>query len=292
MNIKNSPATGPDSISNFHLKHLGPQRIQALTNNSNYTYTDCLILKIWKQGRIITILKLNKDPITPSSYRPITLLCKPSKITECLILNIIHPDVPLAPTKHGFQPLHSINTLLTNLKHVLDGINSKIPAQKTLLKTIDISKAFDAIPRHRLANKLYNTNMHNNTKRWLVANYLGGRQSHVSFNGKSSHTRNFPKGVPKALFCLPHPQHKHNVICRWLHNHIHTQRYPHHQSTTTRLPKHITDLVWHKPTKSGRNWVHNPPLHQLHKITSTHTTTNTDNTAIIYKNYTKLLGVT
>ena len=23
-NIKNSPATGPDSISNFHLKHLGP----------------------------------------------------------------------------------------------------------------------------------------------------------------------------------------------------------------------------------------------------------------------------
>ena len=29
-NIKNSPATGPDSISNFHLKHLGPQGIQGL----------------------------------------------------------------------------------------------------------------------------------------------------------------------------------------------------------------------------------------------------------------------
>ena len=56
-----------------------------------------------------------------------------------------------------------------------------------------------AIPRHRLTDKLYNTNMHNNTKRWL-ANYLGGRQSHVSFNGKSSHTRNFPK----ALFFPPH----------------------------------------------------------------------------------------
>ena len=31
-NIKNSPATGPHSISNFHLKHLGTQGILALTN--------------------------------------------------------------------------------------------------------------------------------------------------------------------------------------------------------------------------------------------------------------------
>ena len=102
IDIKNSPATGPDSISNFHLKHFGPHGIQALTNNSNYTYA-FLIQNIWKQGRIITILKPNKDIITPS-YRPITLLCTASKITECLILNIIHPDVPLAPTQHRFQP--------------------------------------------------------------------------------------------------------------------------------------------------------------------------------------------
>ena len=201
-NIKNSPATGPDSIINFHLKHLGPQGIQALTNISNYTYVHCLIPNIWKQGRIITILKPNKDPTTPSSYRPITLLCTPSKITDRLILNIIHPDVPLSPTQHGFRPLHSANSLLTNLtQHVLDGINSKIPAQRTQ-RTLYISKAFDAIPRHRLTDKLYNTNMHNNTKRWL-ANYLGGRQSHVPFNGKSSHTRNFPNGVRNALFCPP-----------------------------------------------------------------------------------------
>ena len=132
-NIKNSPATGPDSISNIHLKHLGPQGTQALTNISNYTYAHCLILNIWKQGRIITILKPNKDITTPSSYRPITLLCTPSEITERLILNIIHPDVPLAPTPHGFRPLHSTNTLLTNpTQHVLDGINSKRPAQRAL----------------------------------------------------------------------------------------------------------------------------------------------------------------
>ena len=232
-NIKNLPATGPDSISNFHLKHLGPQGIQALI--SNYTYAHCLIPNIWKQGRIITILKPNKDPTIPSSYRPITLLCTPSKITERLILNIIHPDVPLAPTQHGFRPLHYTNTLITNLtQHVLDGINSKRPAKRTLLTTIDISKAFDVIPRHRLMEKLYNTNMNNNTKIWL-ANYLRGRQSHGSFNGKLSQTINFPNGVPQFSGLSPTlfnmymhdtplhiSQHKHNVICRLLHNHIHT----------------------------------------------------------------------
>ena len=44
--------------------------------------------------------------------------------------------------------------------------------------------------------------MHNNIKRWL-ANYLGGRQSHVSFNGKSSHTRNISNGVPQGSVLSP-----------------------------------------------------------------------------------------
>ena len=146
-NNENSPATEPDFISNFHLKHLGPHVLYALTKISNYTYTHCLIPNIWKQGKIITILKPNKENIIPSSYRPMTLLCTPSKITECFILNIVHTDVPLAPTQHGFQPLHSTNILLTNLaQHVLDAINSKRLTQRTLLTTIDISKAFDAIP--------------------------------------------------------------------------------------------------------------------------------------------------
>ena len=44
--------------------------------------------------------------------------------------------------------------------------------------------------------------MHNNPKRWL-ANYVGGRQSHVSFNGKSSHTRNFRNGVHQGSVLSP-----------------------------------------------------------------------------------------
>ena len=137
-NINNSPATGPDSISYLHFKDLSLHRIQSLMKISNYTYAHCLIPNIWKQGWIITILKPNKDSTAPSSYSPITLSCMPSKITVHLILNIIHPNVSLPPREQGFWPLHSTNTLLTNLtQHILDGINSKRPAQRTLLTTID-----------------------------------------------------------------------------------------------------------------------------------------------------------
>ena len=202
-NIKNSKALGPDNISNLHLKHLGAHGVQALTNISNYSYAHNVIPNIWKQGIIITILKPRKDATLPSSYRPISLLCTPSKITERLILTLLHNHIPLAPTQHGFRPLHSTNTLLTDLtQHVYEGINSKIPPQRSLLITLDISKAFDAIPRFRLTEKLYDSGALNNTKRW-VANYLSGRFSYVCCNGKKSRMRGFPNGVPQGSVLSP-----------------------------------------------------------------------------------------
>ena len=157
--IKNSTSTGPDNICNLHLKHLGPQGIQALTNICNYSYSHCIIPSLWKKGKIITILKPNKDPTKPSSYRPITLLCTPSKIMELLVLNLISPYIPLAQSQHGFRPLHSTSTLLTNLtQQITDGINQLKP-QRTLLTTIDISKAFDAMPRRNLINKINQTKL-------------------------------------------------------------------------------------------------------------------------------------
>ncbi|MCP4274705.1 MAG: reverse transcriptase family protein, partial [Gammaproteobacteria bacterium] len=158
---------------------------------------------IWKHGIIITIPKPNKDITLPSSHRPITLLCTPSKVTERLALQTTTPHIPLATSQHGFRPLHSTNTLLADLTQKdFDGINSARPAHRTLLVTLDISKAFDAIPRHNLTNKILNTDMHNNTKRWL-ANYLAGRCAHVTYAGQSSNTRNFTNGVPQGSFLSP-----------------------------------------------------------------------------------------
>ncbi|KAF2352494.1 Reverse transcriptase domain [Trinorchestia longiramus] len=115
-----------------------------------------------------------------------------------------------------------------------DNINSCKPAKRTLLLTIDISKAFDAIPRYLLIKKIYNTKLHNDTKIWL-ANYLSGRQSYVHYSGKSSKTLNIPNGVLQGSVLSPtlfnlymhdipaSRKHTHSIIRRPHHDHIHTQ---------------------------------------------------------------------
>ena len=202
-NLKHSSACGPDNISNMHLIHLGPQGIQALTNLANYSISHNTLPGIWKHGIIITIPKPGKDLTQPSSHRPITLLSTLYKVTERLILTLTTPHIPSTSSQHGYKALHSTNTLLTGLtERIYNGANSSLPHNRTVAVTVDVNKAFEGVPRHPLTNKILDTNMHNNTKRWL-ANSLAGRCAHVSFAGQTSKTRNFTNGVPQGSVLSP-----------------------------------------------------------------------------------------
>ena len=200
---KNTSSTGPDGISYLHLKHLGPHAIRVLTDIFNYSLINNSIPNIWKLAKIIPILKPNKNPTEPASYRPISLLCNPSKILERLVLDNISPHIPLSPSQHGFRSGHSTTTLLTQLSQTaLEGLNTPKPAYRSILVTIDISKAFDTVPRHLLINKILNTHIHPSFKKWL-ANFLSGRHGFTVYNGKSSTTRRYTNGVPQGSVLSP-----------------------------------------------------------------------------------------
>ena len=137
--------------------------------------TSNIIPNIWKIGKIITLLKPNRNHTEAASYWHFTLLSTPSKVVERLILKITTPHIPMSPTKHGYKPNHSVKTLLSNLTlRINDGINFRSPPKRSLLITIDISKAFDAIPHTLLINKI--CPLRSSTKHWL-ANCLSGKQS-------------------------------------------------------------------------------------------------------------------
>ena len=96
--------------------------------------------------------------------------------------------------------MHSTNTILTYVtQKVFDGINSKKP-KCTVIVTLDISKTFDAVPT--VTNKIYDIEMHNNTKRWL-ANFLSGRTAQVDFKGQKSSHRNLKNGIPQGAVLSP-----------------------------------------------------------------------------------------
>ena len=81
-NCSNTKAFGPDKLSIFHLKNLGPKAIENLTTLFNDSVTSCQIPAIWKSSIVIPIPKPGKDSSLGTSYRPISLLCPSAKVMD------------------------------------------------------------------------------------------------------------------------------------------------------------------------------------------------------------------
>ena len=97
---RNSKAFGPDKLSIFHLKHLGPRAIEYITALFNLSVTTCQIPAIWKSSLIIPIPKPGKDTSQGTSYRPISLLCPAAKVMESAFTNSQQISAPCSrPTR-------------------------------------------------------------------------------------------------------------------------------------------------------------------------------------------------
>ena len=73
--LKNNKAAGIEDILMEQLKHLGPKPHKWLHTILNTCFIENKIPKIWRQSKIIAILKPGKDSAIPKSYRLISLLC-------------------------------------------------------------------------------------------------------------------------------------------------------------------------------------------------------------------------
>ena len=56
---------------------------------------------------------------------------------------------------------------------------------RTVLVSLDLSRAFDTVNHDKLLQKINSTSLHNNIKRWLSA-YLKGREQSVVFGSAQS----------------------------------------------------------------------------------------------------------
>ena len=96
---RSSRAYGPDTLSIFHLKNLGPLATEHLTALYNDSLKSCRLPSIWKTSLVIPIPKPGKDSSQGTSYRPISLLCPAAKVLEALILPSINEF--LSPAKRS-----------------------------------------------------------------------------------------------------------------------------------------------------------------------------------------------
>ena len=202
-NSKNNNSTGPDNINIKHLKNIGKNGLQYLTNIYNAAINDNKIPHVWKLANIIPIPKPNKDINIGTSYRPISLLSVIAKTLEKVILPYITQTIPNITTQHGFKTKHSTNTALHNINNtVATGFNQPIPPTRTIAVALDMSKAFDTVNIHTLIDKLTQTNIPHTILRY-IANYIKGRMAYTTFRNHTSTKRQFKSGVPQGGVLSP-----------------------------------------------------------------------------------------
>ena len=147
--LKAGKAAGLDGLLTEMLQHLGNKAKSWLLDMLNECTSAKHIPSIWRKAKVIAIPKPGKDPSSPKSNRPISLLCIPYTLYERLILMRISPlvDEKLTKDQAGFRPGRSCAGLLLNLtQHIEDGYERKM---LTGVAVVDLSAAYDTV-QHRI----------------------------------------------------------------------------------------------------------------------------------------------
>lgn len=261
--IKNNPnlkAPGPDNIPNLVLKNLPKKTLTQLSYLINSILRTQYYPESWKVGIVIPILKPNKPPHLTSSYRPITLLNTMSKITEKVILQILHKYInkkTLIPVRQfGFRSGHSTTlTVAHMIRDIIHGYNRK---QCTVLLLLDIQRAFDTVWHNGLAFKLKNVCKFPDYIVALIRNFLKSRQIIVCVNGTYSDKIRISAGVPQGsilspvlynLYTSDIPTHPTSNILLYADDTVLYGQSFHAQTATQKIRYHLTKLL-----KFYRDW--------------------------------------
>lgn len=156
-NLNDGKAPGPDYLHNEFLTHLSPPAKTWLMTFLSHCLKSARVPNIWKSGSTLAVLKPQKPPDEPRSYRPISLLCVTLKLFERLILNRISPVVEsvLPNEQAGFRPrrctLDQVALMTENIETAFED-NKKVGAV-----FVDLSSAYDTVWLRGLTLKLLKT---------------------------------------------------------------------------------------------------------------------------------------
>ena len=117
--LKVGKAPSPNGIPNRALKHLPQRAVSLLVRIFNAILLTHHFPSLWKHARVTSILKPEKNPALPSSYRPISLLDSIGKLFEKILLARILQEVSerglMRDEQFGFRPRHSTSLQLARL---------------------------------------------------------------------------------------------------------------------------------------------------------------------------------
>ena len=173
----------------------------------NLSWSSHSIPSIWKTSSIIPIHKMEKPLDSPAFFRPIALTFCVSKLFEHIILSrllfFLESNSILSPGQAGFRPGRStLDQILFLSQSISDGFNKPRPGSRTILSTIDFSKAFDSVWHPTLFHKLISASLPPCFARWTQS-FLSDRRASVVFQNHKSHFFRVRRGVPQESVLGP-----------------------------------------------------------------------------------------
>ena len=150
---------------------------------------------------------MGKPLDSPTSFRPISLTSCVSKLFERIILSrllfFLESNSILSPRQAGFRPGRS--TLDQNLylsQSISDGFNKPRPGSRTILSTIDFSKAFGSVWHPALFHKLILAGLPSCFARWTQS-FLSDRRARMVHQNQKSRSFRVRRGVPQGSVLGP-----------------------------------------------------------------------------------------
>lgn len=189
-----------DFLPSDHLKKCSDILAEPISTCLNECFSSGEFPNNLKCARIVPIFK-DGDSLLTGNYRPISIISDSSKIVEQSKFNRIYDfalNCNLIDNKQfGFQrrsgTLSAAISLLDEIRLNLDKSNKNIAACLFL----DVSKAFDTIPRDLLMKKLYRYGFRGKSYD-LINSYLTNRTQYVEINGTKSETLFNNFGTPQG----------------------------------------------------------------------------------------------
>ncbi|KAK4311281.1 hypothetical protein Pmani_016968 [Petrolisthes manimaculis] len=200
--LKLGKASGEDGITNEMVLHFGEKAKLWLLSLYNNCASSLKTPKIWRRARVVALLKPGKEPTSPKSYRPISLLCVLYKLYERLILMRMQDTVEehLSPDQAGFRPGRSCCSQVLNLtQYIEDGYECK---QITGTVLVDLTAAYDTVNHRSLLLKVAQL-VRNATLVHMIESLLVNRRFYVEMEGRKSKWHTQKNGLPQGSVLAP-----------------------------------------------------------------------------------------
>ena len=199
--LGNSTSHGRDKLDAKSLKCARDYLAAPITKIINSSIVNKHYIMKWKLSNVTPILKSTElSRMSPSSYRPISILPVLSKLVERTVqlqlLDHFENNQLFHHNGHAYRPNLSTSTALMQLSDSLymSTDNNMISS----LMAIDQSAAFDCVNHSILIRKLAKYNCHQDSLDWF-SSYLGHRTQQIKIGRHVSRMTSLDRGVPQGF---------------------------------------------------------------------------------------------